>query len=184
MNLFEKKIVRKIREGNIYEFEVLFKKYYEMLCAFGYKYLENIEQIEEVVQDTFYNIWKNRTNLNIKTSMKSYLYTAVKNNCLQVLRTRSLDIKYENYYKANQSNKSISPIQELNAKELAKIIDKTLNALPERCQKIFRMSRYEGFKYQEIADKLKISVKTVEANMSKALKSFRGELKEYSELIS
>ena len=99
MNLFEKKIVRKIREGNIYEFEVLFKKYYEMLCAFGYKYLENIEQIEEVVQDTFYNIWKNRTNLNIKTSMKSYLYTAVKNNCLQVLRTRSLDIKYENYYK-------------------------------------------------------------------------------------
>jgi len=184
MNLLEKKILRRIKVGDIHEFETLFREYYERLCAFGNKYLGNLEQAEEVIQDTFYNIWKNREVINIKTSLKSYLYTAVKNNCLQVIRTRSLDIKYENYYKSHYSNESISPIDELNAKELSKVIDKALNSLPERCQKIFRMSRYEGLKYHEIAEKLKISIKTVEANMGKALKHFRGQLKDYAEIVS
>lgn len=183
MNLLEKKKLKRIREGDIHEFETLFREYYEALCGFGNKYLGSIEQVEEVVQDTFYNIWKNRKTLNIKTSLKSYLYTAVKNNCLQVLRTRSLDVKYENYYKSHYSNESISPADELNAKELSKVIDKALNSLPERCQKIFKMSRYEGLKYHEIASKLEISIKTVEANMGKALKHFRGYLKEYAEMV-
>lgn len=183
MNLFEKKTLKRIKEGDIHEFEMLFREYYDRLCGFGNKYLDNIEQAEEVIQDTFYNIWKNRETVNIKTSLKSYLYTAVRNNCLQVLRTRSLDVKYENYYKSHYSNDSISPIDELNAKELSKLIDKVLNSLPERCQAIFKMSRHEGLKYHEIAEKLKISIKTVEANMGKALKHFRRHLKEYAEMV-
>ena len=183
MNLSEKKILKRIKEGHINEFETLFKEYYERLCAFGIKYVKNIEQVEEVVQDTFYNIWKNRKTLNIKTSLKSYLYTAVRNNCLQVLRTRSLDIKYENYYKSHYTNESISPADELNAKELSNVINKALNSLPERCKVIFKMSRYEGLKYHEIAEKLAISIKTVEANMGKALKHFRMHLKEYAEAV-
>ena len=183
MNLSEKKILKRIKEGHINEFETLFKEYYERLCAFGIKYVKNIEQAEEVVQDTFYNIWKNRKTLNIKTSLKSYLYTAVRNNCLQVLRTRSLDIKYENYYKSHYTNESISPADELNAKELSNVINKALNSLPERCKVIFKMSRYEGLKYHEIAEKLAISIKTVEANMGKALKHFRMHLKEYAEAV-
>jgi len=183
MNLLEKKILKRIKEGDIHEFEVLFREYYERLCAFGRKYVNNIEQAEEVVQDTFFNIWKNRASLNIKTSLKSYLYTAVRNNCLQVLRTRNLDIKYENYYKSHYSNESISPADELNAKELSKVIDKALNSLPEKCRMIFKMSRNEGLKYHEIAEKLEISIKTVEANMGKALKHFRMHLKEYAELV-
>ncbi|MBI9053010.1 MAG: RNA polymerase sigma-70 factor [Bacteroidales bacterium] len=183
MNLLEKKILKRIKDGDIHEFESLFREYYERLCAFGSKYVNNIEQAEEVVQDTFYNIWKNRATLNIKTSLKSYLYTAVKNNCLQVLRTRSLDVKYENYYKSHYSNESISPVDELNAKELSKVIDKALNSLPEKCRMIFKMSRNEGLKYHEIAEKLEISIKTVEANMGKALKHFRMYLKEYAELV-
>ena len=154
-----------------------------MLCHFAIKYVKNLEQSEEVVQDTFYNIWKNKENLNIITSLKSYLYTAVRNNCLQVLRTRSLDIKYENYYKSHYVNESISPSDELNAKELSKVINKALNSLPERCREIFKMSRYEGLKYHEIAEKLSISIKTVEANMGKALKHFRAQLKDYAEVV-
>ena len=183
MNLSEKKILSRIKKGSINEFEALFKEYYERLCAFGIKYVKNIEQAEEVVQDTFFNIWKNRETLNIKTSLKSYLYTAVRNNCLQKLRTRSLDIKYENYYKSHYTNESISPADELNAKELSNVIDKALNSLPERCKVIFEMSRNEGLKYHEIAKKLSISIKTVEANMGKALKHFRMYLKEYAEAV-
>lgn len=183
MNPSEKKILKKIKEGDIKEYEALFKEYYERLCEFGLKYLRNLEYAEEIVQDTFYNIWKNRETLNIKTSLKAYLYTAVRNNCLQELRTKSLDIKYENYYKSHYVNDSISPMDELNAKELSNVIDNALNSLPERCRIIFQMSRNEGLKYHEIAEKLSISIKTVEANMGKALKHFRICLKEYAEAV-
>lgn len=183
MNPSEKKILKRIKEGDIKQFEGLFKEYYEMLCHFAIKYVKNIEQSEEVVQDTFYNIWKNKETLNITASIKAYLYTAVRNNCLQVLRTRSLDIKYENYYKSHYVNESISPSDELNAKELSNVINKALNSLPERCREIFKMSRYEGLKYHEIAEKLSISIKTVEANMGKALKHFRSYLKDYAEAV-
>ena len=179
----DKKILSRIKEGDIEQFEVLFKEYYERLCQFAIKYVKNIEQSEGVVQDTFYNIWKNHKTINITTSLKAYLYTAVRNNCLQKLRTRSLDIKYENYYKSHYVNESISPADELDAKELSKVINKALNSLPERCREIFKMSRYEGLKYHEIADKLSISIKTVEANMGKALKRFRSYLKDYAEVV-
>lgn len=179
----DKNILSSIKEGDIKQFEVLFKEYYERLCHFAIKYVKNIEQSEGVVQDTFYNIWKNHKTLNITTSLKAYLYTAVRNNCLQKLRTRSLDIKYENYYKSHYVNESISPAEELDAKELSKVINKALNSLPERCQEIFKMSRYEGLKYHEIAEKLSISIKTVEANMGKALKHFRLHLRDYAEAV-
>ena len=183
MNPSEKDIINKIKEGDIGKFEMLFKDYYERLCEFGMKYLKSIDLAEEIVQDTFYNIWKNRNTINIKTSLKSYLYTAVRNNCLQELRTRSLDIKYENYYKSHYVNDSVNPVDELNAKELNEVIHKVLNSLPERCKIIFKMSREEGLKYHEIAEKLSISIKTVEANMGKALKQFRHYLKEYAEAV-
>ncbi len=183
MNLSEQKILKSIKKGDITEFEALFKEYYQRLCDFGIRYLRSIDLAEEIVQDTFYNIWKNRATLNIKTSLKSYLYTAVRNNCLQELRTRSLDIKYENYYKTHYVNESLSPVDELNAKELSIVINKALNSLPERCKTIFKLSRDEGLKYHEIADKLSISIKTVEANMGKALKQFRHYLKEYAEAV-
>lgn len=183
MDPSEKDIINKIKEGDIGIFEMLFKDYYERLCEFGMKYLKSIELAEEVVQDTFYNIWNKRKTLNIRTSLKSYLYTAVRNNCLQELRTRSLDIKYENYYKSHYVNDSVSPVDELNAKELNEYIQKALESLPERSRIIFKMSRDEGLKYHEIAEKLSISIKTVEANMGKALKQFRYYLKEYAEAV-
>ena len=183
MNLSEKKMLNRIKLGDISQFEVLFKEYYQSLCQFAMKYVKNIEQSEEVVQDTFYNIWKNKASLNITTSIKAYLYTAVRNNCLQQLRVRSLDTKYETYYKSHYANESINPVDELNAKELSIVINKALNSLPEKCRIIFTMSRDEGLKYHEIAEKLSISIKTVEANMGKALKHFRTYLKDYAEAV-
>ena len=183
MNISEKKIINRIVEGDIKQFEILFREYYQSLCQFATKYVKNIEQSEEVVQDTFYNIWKNKEKLNITTSLKAYLYTAVRNNCLQLIRVRSLDMKYENYYKTHYNNESINPADELNAKELSNVIDKALNSLPEKCRLIFTMSRDEGLKYHEIAEKLSISIKTVEANMGKALKHFRLYLKDYAEAV-
>ena len=183
VTISEEKLFKRIKKGDINQFEVLFKEYYERLCQFAVKYVKSVEQSEEVVQDTFYNIWKNRNTLNIKTSIKAYLFTAVRNNCLQVIRTKTLDVKYENYYKTHFTNESVSPSDVLNAKELSSVINKAFNSLPDRCREIFKMSRDEGLKYHEIAAKLSISIKTVEANMGKALKHFRSYLKDYAEAV-
>jgi len=183
MNYSDIEIIEGVKKGNLKIFEQLFRDHYKQLCDFANKYLQSYDSAEEVVQDIFYQIWKKRNEIIIKSSLKSYLYTSVKNNCLQQIRVHNLDLKYESYYKSHYNDESIDPVDELKAKELNEIITTALNTLPEKCRQIFEMSRYEGLKYHEIANKLSISIKTVEANMGKALKHFRIYLKDYAEAI-
>ncbi|OFX89228.1 MAG: hypothetical protein A2W99_02200 [Bacteroidetes bacterium GWF2_33_16] len=183
MSYSDSEVIDGIKIGNLKIFEQLFRDYYKQLCDFANRYLQSMDSAEEVVQDIFYNIWKKRNEINIKSSLKSYLYTSVKNNCLQQIRVHNLDLKYENYYKSHYNDESINPADELKAKELNERITQALNSLPEKCRQIFEMSRYDGLKYHEIANKLSISIKTVEANMGKALKHFRIYLKDYAEAI-
>jgi RNA polymerase sigma-70 factor (ECF subfamily) len=181
MEKAEKKILQKIASGDLVAFEKLFKDFYEELCFFANKYLKDMDQSEEVVQDMFFVLWQKRENIRINQSLKAYLYTATKNKSLKVIRSKSYEDKYKAHVKSQGLNKVTTPYDELNARELDLLIEKTLNSLPERAKKIFKMSREEGLKYQEIANKLSISVKTVEANMGKALKMFRKNLVEYQE---
>jgi len=183
MNYSDTEILEGIKKGNLKIFEQLFRDYYKQLCNFANKYLQSYDSAEEVVQDIFYQIWKKRNEITIKSSLKSYLYTSVKNNCFQQIRVHNLDLKYETYYKTHYNDEGFDPADELKAKELNEIISNALNTLPEKCRQIFEMSRYEGLKYHEIANKLSISIKTVEANMGKALKHFRIYLKDYAEAI-
>lgn len=181
MKLSDKQIIRKIKKGDIKAFELFFKQNYTDLCNYAFYYLKNAEDAEEVVQDIFYIIWKNRKELNIK-SIKSYLYQSVKNNCLQTIRHRSLNEKFISYVKHSYEEQGEQADKILNAKDINEIIEKTFNSLPARCKQIFKLSRYEGLKYREIAKKLSISIKTVEANMGKALMHFRNNLKAYIEV--
>ncbi len=178
-----KDIVRAINKSDLKTFEHVFKEYYAMLCNFAYSYLKDEVQAEEIVQEVFYKIWEKRRTLRIKSSLKSYLMQAVKNTALKQIRHEQISNKYKDYAIHVDNKATIDPAEELNAKELAGIIRKTINDLPERCREIFTMSRYEGLKYSEIAKKLSISVKTVEANMGKALKIFREKLGEYREAV-
>lgn len=178
-----KDIVRAINKGDLKTFELVFKEYYAMLCNFAYSYLKDEIQAEEVVQEVFYKIWEKRRSLKIKSSLKSYLMQAVKNTALKQIRHEQVANRYKDYALHINTKETIDPSQELNAKEIAGIIGRTLNELPDRCREIFTLSRYEGLKYAEIAKKLSISVKTVEANMGKALKIFREKLGEYREAV-
>lgn len=166
-----------IKSGNKVAFDQLFLEYYSFLCNYAYKFLSEKEASEEVVQDIFFNLWNKREQLEITTSIKSYLFQSVKNKCLTLIK--HLEVREE--YK--QHNKEIISYYEKQDQstdsELAEMIDSAINKLPEERQKVFRLSRYEGLKYQEIADHLNISVKTVEAQMSKALRFLREELKDY-----
>jgi RNA polymerase sigma-70 factor (ECF subfamily) len=167
---------------DLQSFELLFRQYYQMLCAYAYRFVNDSETAEEIVQDLFYKLWERRAELQITSSVKSYLYSAVHNRCLKFIEHRNVETRYKNYYLLHESEIDSEPQHAADVHEMQVIIENTLNSLPERCSRIFRLNRFEGLKYQEIARNLSISVKTVEANMGKALKMLRKNLKNYVEI--
>jgi RNA polymerase sigma-70 factor (ECF subfamily) len=170
--------IQKIRQGDIKAYEFLFRKYYEQLCQWAHQYLHDKDASEEVVQELFYNIWLKRENLDVRISVKSYLYKSVSNNCKMILRQHSRRTEIERQL-AYSMDCHEEPRNGFETDEINEIVNRTLEDLPIRSAAIFRMSRYEGKKYAEIADELKISVKTVEASMSRALALFRKNLEKY-----
>ena len=170
-------IFKKIKDGNIQAFETLFRSYYEPLCRYAYPFVDSMETAEEIVQDLFYVLWKERQNLQIFTSVNGYLYRSVKNKSLQHVEKAKVRDTYQKMYAENAMIETFTPQEELEYKELEQQIEETLRRLPERRQKIFQMNRMEGKKYYEIAEELHISVKTVEAEISKTLRELRDKYK-------
>jgi RNA polymerase sigma-70 factor (ECF subfamily) len=182
MNLFDLGIHKRIQQGDIKEFEKLFRKYYKPLCLFACKFLKDMDASEEIVQELFYNYWKNRETTTITTSIKAYLYQATRNNALKQIEHMAVRERYSAEMKRQYEANNFIESNSVELEELHDVIEKTLKQLPERCRQIFILNRFEGLKYHEIATKLSISVKTVEANMSKALQLFRTNLKIYDKL--
>jgi RNA polymerase sigma-70 factor, ECF subfamily len=181
MVLKEQQQLRKIRKGDISSFEELFHQYYNGLCSYAQNLLGLKEVAEEVVQDVFYNIWKNRESLLIRQSLKSYLYRSAYNNSMMYLRKMRREYFMEDLSRPEPSMDAPDPLEVIQLDEVSGVILRTLEALPERTREIFRMNRQEGLKYREIAQKLSISEKTVEANMGKALKALRNSLERYEQ---
>ena len=174
-------IFLKIKNSDFHAYELLFRRYYRHLCGFAVRYLGRMEEAEEVVQDMFFTIWEKRETLNIHSSVKSYLFRAVSNRCIQVIDHKKVELKYADYFKAQEQEMAGDADEALRISELTGVVDKTMGQLPERCRKVFKMNRFEGLKYHEIAKKLSLSVKTIEADMGRALKLFRKNLGGYLE---
>lgn len=174
-------IQRKIQGGDIREFERLFVKYYEPLCRQANKILRDMDTAEDIVQEFFYNFWKNRTSLSLKLSLNAYLYQSIRNNALHYLQHLAVRETYARQVINDfQGLEQVETLKDVEMQELNRAINATLQQLPERCSRIFRMNRFEGKKYREIAEILSVSVKTVEADMGKALQLFRKSLKEFT----
>ena len=124
----------------------------------------------------FFRLWKDKEKLNIESSLNGYLFRSVHNKCLHYIEHNRVVERHAEEMLYQQSESLESPSDILNYKELQDKVARILERLPERCGKIFTMSRFEGLKYSEIAEKLSVSIKTVEANMGRALKEFRKEL--------
>lgn len=149
------------------------------MCFFAQKYVKDFETSKEIVQDAFLRLWEKRETIDMSRPVKSYLTMVIHNKCTNHLRdNRKFDhyiLDIENLLEVPEYDGADILVEE----ELKLKIDLSIAELPEKCREIFVLSRYENLKYQEIADKLQISVKTVETQMSKALHHMRIRLAEF-----
>lgn len=175
-------VLKKIREGNIKAFEDVFKLYYSPLCLYAASLTGQTDVAEEIVQELFYVFWKEKENIQLLHSLKSYLYGAVRNRSFQYMEHLEVRCRYRDAVLSETQEEMVSPEQQLEYNELQTLIDQTLQRLPERRLRIFRMHRFEGLKYAEIASALSLSVKTVEAEMTKALQALRKEIENYTNI--
>jgi RNA polymerase sigma factor, sigma-70 family/RNA polymerase sigma-70 factor, Bacteroides expansion family 1 len=169
-------IIRRIRQGDKAEFESLFRSSYVSLVHCAKSIIKDHDSAEEIVQDLFFRLWQNREKINIESSLNGYLFRAVHNKCLHYINHLKIVGQHAQETAAGQTSKSEDPVDIIRYKELQEKINLILERLPDRCSLIFCMSRFDGLKYNEIAEKLSVSVKTVEANMGRALKEFRKAL--------
>ncbi|MFA6335312.1 MAG: RNA polymerase sigma-70 factor [Bacteroidales bacterium] len=177
-------LLKKIKEGDIGTFEYVFRLYYSPLLYYAVSITGRMDVSEEVIQELFYVLWKERENLQILRSLKGYLYGAVRNRSLQYCEHRRITENYkESLFTYRVEDLASDPQDNLEYKELEEIVKKTMDKMPERRLKIFKMHRFESRKYMEIANILSLSVKTVEAEISKALKTLRKEI-EYHKSLS
>ena len=172
----DRDIIGGIRRGDIGQFELLFRSSYTSLVNYAITILKDKDTAEEIVQDLFCKIWRDRKKINIMSSLNGYLFRAVYNKSMHYLEHQKVVRKHASEAKKELVINTEDPIEILKYKELNEKIAIIIGKLPERCGRIFCMSRFEGLKYAEIAEELSISIKTVEANMGKALKEFRNEL--------
>ena len=168
----ESHLINRLREGEERAFEYIFHLYYRPLTLFAVKYLGDIEEAKEVVQDFYVRLWSKRESLYIRISLKTYLYQGVRNACINFIKANRVKQRHLLDYESPQH----SPADALQAILLAEQEDKlthAINSLPEKCRQIFLMSRTEKMSNQAIADKLQLSIKTVEAQISIALRRLR-----------
>lgn len=179
MELLETQVISSWKEGNEPAFEMIFRSHYQPLCRYAYTFLRDKEEAEEVVQSAFITMWDKREELQIQTSLKSYLFRMVRNACLNVIKHEKIKQQHVAHAMAVMDVSHESVTETVAAAELELRIAAALKALPEQCRLVFQLSRFEELKYQEIADQLGISVKTVENQMGKALKIMREQLSDY-----
>jgi len=182
----ERQIIDSINNGELGVFHYLYREYYPALCIYANRFTRNKEISEDIVQDVFINLWEQCGHLEIKDSVKSFLFISVRNGCLNHLKHLQVVNKFNEYYTnlLNEAQELYNFSQEtgdsiLIANELEEKLQEEIDHLPEQCKKIFLMSRFDCFKHQEIADKLGVTINTVHRQTSIALEKLRQAFKKY-----
>lgn len=168
-------IAERIRAGEESAFRTLFDKYAEPLLDFAFGFVGDESISEDVVQEVFINVWRNRAGLKPELSLKAYLYKAVRNQALKVLRHVKVERGAAGYLQSLYYTTD-NPDEEYYHAELTVLLDRTIQQLPERCRTVFLMSKFDGLSYREIAQILDISVNTVKTQMGRAFTAIRRNL--------
>jgi RNA polymerase sigma-70 factor (ECF subfamily) len=183
VELSDKTTIRLLQNGDEKTFEQVFKNNFKILHTYACTILKNESIAEEIVQNVFFKIWEKREQMPEEISLKAYLYRAVHNESLNHLKHVKVKSRYQLHAVSMAEQYEQSSSRKIMISELEKKLRDALNELPEQCRTIFQLSRFNDLKYREIADELKISVKTVENQMGKALKLLRAKLIEFLPLL-
>jgi len=173
-----------VKQNDRSAFDSIFRKYYVQLCRFAYRFLFSQELAEEIVQDVFVRLWLQKNQINISNSLLAYLYTAVRNQSLnEIKKNRIHNFHLKESYKNQSLTEEINQ-ENHNDERLKKALDEACRSLPPKCREIFELSRKDGLTYEEIAEYLCVSKKTVENQMGIAFHKLRQQLKPILHLIS
>ena len=176
-------LIQGLAEGRESSYKILFDEYYLVLTVYARKYLGDMDEAREIVQDVFVRIYESRQLLARVDSLKAYLFTSVRNSCYNYIKSNKTHQKHQEKIRLEQSGKKEDVMEQIQESELEQHIFRIVSGLPDRCREIFRMSRVEGLKNDEIARECNISKRTVETQISKALKVLRLELAPYLSLF-
>lgn len=170
---------KKIEIGDPKIFESVFRQYYVQLTLFANKFLNDLDLAEEVVSEMFTFLWEKRSSVQITGSLKAYLFKTVQNRSLNYIKHKKIENEYINYLVRNNllDNAYTSFSNSYSRKELEEQIQSAIDRLPAKCRAVFKLSRFEHLKNEEIARYLNISQKTVERHMTIALEKLRQSLR-------
>lgn len=177
-----------LKSGKKKAFETIYLEFFDMLFHLAAGYVGDRERARELVQDGFMKLWEKREEIHNNTNIKNYLYTIIKNSCLNYLREQEIIARNNRDYLIPELKYRQEALQAFgdsfsDVESLLVVVEEAIDRLPENIRTTFKLNRYDNLTYQEIATRLDISPKTVEARISKALKLLRGDLKEYLPLI-
>jgi len=179
--LDEKELLLQLKAGEQTAFDELFRRYYKYLVVIAFRYVKEENQAKDMVQEVFLDVWKRRESITIQDA-KAYLRRAVINGCLSTIR-KNKRLSYEEDPVARTLDHQSNVDNIYAYKELEEVIEQAIESLPDRCREVFKLSRQENLSHKEIAAQLSISTKTIENQMTKALKVIRLALKEYGLLL-
>ncbi len=172
-------LINNLKKGVESAYEALFKTFYSELVIYANRFLYDMEASKETVQELFVSIYEKRATLNIASSLKAYLYRAVQNKCINYIHARKTKEKYAIFIK-NQEKKDVNSIERaMDMAELENALYAAIGELPPKCRMIFKMNRFDGYTNGEIAERLELSKRTVETQITKALKILRTRLQSY-----
>jgi RNA polymerase sigma-70 factor (family 1) len=181
--VLEKEMITKLRDGNISAFTSIFSAFYKDLVIFAARFTKDLNSAEEIVQDTFVHLWEEHPAININTSLKSYLLKTVNNKCIDWYRHKKVIKEHEDFVLETSIYYEFDTENYVLHSELENKIEEALALLPDEISQTFRMNRFKGLKYQEIAELLGVSVRTIEVRIGKTLHLLRNHLREYFPLI-
>lgn len=167
-----------MKAGDRESFNQVFRRYYSPMVRFCIRYVADSDIASEIVQDLFVKLWSNREKISFNTSFESYMLTSVRNSALTYINKERSHAEVNLRIYSEESDNT-DPSETLQSNNLEESYRKILKDMPEKRREVFLASRYDGLKYSEIAEKLGISQKTVEAQMSAAIKQLKDGLKAY-----
>lgn len=175
-------LLSELKKGREQAFDFIFRKYYKALCAQASAYLNDFDTVQSLVQECFVNLWQRRQQADSIESLSAYLSVMVRNQCIDYLRKEKV-IEKAHQKEGMQDAPVDLADHSLISREFEEKLVVALMNLPDRCRVAFEYSRFEGLTYNEIAKKMDISVKGVEALISRALKVLRTDMKDYLPLF-